>query len=482
MTTWLHDCRSFAAEHGIEDAVSALQCFAGPEPRGGPPAPMEIAGVGSFEALERAVLGELAIPSLPSVDADQAALFGRRLTAVDTLLGELSGIPEARLLRVGLRVRLVGIGRSAAPRALRARGLADFYYSLGVAARHRADGGDLLPSIATSMSGLSWRDLGGGLRVARFDGRCLEGPQHVNVLEVDPDEVKIEAVDLRAEAQDFPTAVTTLGARAATSGGFFLYSEPDIAAPSARFDPVGLVVGAGRVLGPPVFRRGALLVGEGTAIRRLGPEGCELQISGTRARVEQAWNRADGEVGGAVPSVAIVASRVVDVGTSLAVPLNGVVVAWAGSAAVGAEVEWALPSPIRTAMAGGPMLRIAGEPSLDYRAEDFYGTAPPRTFSQDETNDRNLLPRMAVGRRSDGVLLFAAVDGRHAGRALGLTLRTTGELLGALGCTDVLNLDGGSSKRMVVDGVAVDLASTEVRTGAGGPTRGRPVHTALLFQ
>jgi exopolysaccharide biosynthesis protein len=89
---------------------------------------------------------------------------------------------------------------------------------------------------------------------------------------------------------------------------------------------------------------------------------------------------------------------------------------------------------------------------------------------------------MAVGRRSDGVLLFAAVDGRHAGRALGLTLRTTGELLGALGCTDVLNLDGGSSKRMVVDGVAVDLASTEVRTGAGGPTRGRPVHTALLFQ
>ena len=43
------------------------------------------------------------------------------------------------------------------------------------------------------------------------------------------------------------------------------------------------------------------------------------------------------------------------------------------------------------------------------------------------------------------------------------------------------NLDGGSSKRMVVQGRALDLASTEIVSEGVATVSVRPVHTALLI-
>jgi len=43
-----------------------------------------------------------------------------------------------------------------------------------------------------------------------------------------------------------------------------------------------------------------------------------------------------------------------------------------------------------------------------------------------------------------------------------------------------MNLDGGSSKRMWIDGEVVDIPSTEVVAGAADDLRVRPVHTAIL--
>lgn len=117
---------------------------------------------------------------------------------------------------------------------------------------------------------------------------------------------------------------------------------------------------------------------------------------------------------------------------------------------------------------------------LDLLAEEFAGTAPPVTFSQDETFDQNLLPRMGVGLRDDGSLLFCAVDGRDFERAPGMTLRQLASVLRAHGCVRAMNLDGGSSKRMVVGGRVVDLPSTEVQTG-GAPGPVRPVRSGILI-
>ena len=127
------------------------------------------------------------------------------------------------------------------------------------------------------------------------------------------------------------------------------------------------------------------------------------------------------------------------------------------------------------------MLLSAGELCIDRDEEDFAKTAPPVTFSQDETFDQNLLPRMAAGLDEAGALYFAAIDGRNFHRAPGMTLEQTAHWMKALGCTTAMNLDGGSSKRMVIDGRVVDLSTTEVVGNTAGATSIRPVHSAVLI-
>ncbi len=54
-------------------------------------------------------------------------------------------------------------------------------------------------------------------------------------------------------------------------------------------------------------------------------------------------------------------------------------------------------------------------------------------------------PRSAVGIKDGGTLVFCAVDGRRAGYSNGMTATELSEYMIFLGCTDVLNLDGGGS-------------------------------------
>ncbi|MEQ1505256.1 MAG: phosphodiester glycosidase family protein [Myxococcota bacterium] len=86
-----------------------------------------------------------------------------------------------------------------------------------------------------------------------------------------------------------------------------------------------------------------------------------------------------------------------------------------------------------------------------------------------------------MGTDPDGATWVVAVDGRDLDRAPGLTLAGTADVLAAVGCTEAVNLDGGSSKRMVVDGRVVDLPSTEVGPASpDGPVR--PVRSAILVE
>jgi len=203
-------------------------------------------------------------------------------------------------------------------------------------------------------------------------------------------------------------------------------------------------------------------------------------------RVPVAFNRAWGADSppGTHPALAVVGSQVVSAGKgSLPIPLAGFVLALPGDSGGPGEgpVTYRLPGEPRTAMAGGPLLLGGPEGRIDLAAEDFVATAPPVTFSSDETFDENLLPRMAAGLTGDGALVLAAIDGRNFQQAPGLTLRATTELMRCLGCQRAVNLDGGSSKRMVVAGEVVDLPSTEVVTGAApAEPLVRPVRSGLL--
>jgi hypothetical protein len=499
--SWLLICDEFAHAHAVaREWFEVLFCFRAADPRGGPPPPPEPTFAGDFAALEASLLAADMLARVGAVlgedvDADQAELFARRIAAVDRALAEL-GDASGRLLRVGLRQRLTGILAAPRPRAVRIRALADFYYSqLG---RHRA--GTLAvgaPTLAERIARIEWRAVGEGLEHGCIAGPTRAGPVNVNLLRVDPSRVRLEVHDCRpalARGSSFADTTLELGATAAVSGGFFLYSEPDIAAPSARFDPVGLLVDEGRVLSPPVFRRGTFAIDErGRAtIERLGLEAATLVIESEAGELpldgQHAWNRSNGRIGPGVVSVAIVGDSVVAVGRSLAIPLNGYVIPIGsgqrpapGDRVRHAPVLGAHGVPLRAAIAGGPVLIEHGRPILELQREEFWSSAPPVTFSQDETGDRNLLPRLAVGLDEHGRLLFAAVDGRNFDRALGMTLTDVAMLLLECGCHTATNLDGGSSKRMVVRGVEVDLASTEVEGGGTSPLARRPVHTGVFM-
>jgi exopolysaccharide biosynthesis protein len=62
-----------------------------------------------------------------------------------------------------------------------------------------------------------------------------------------------------------------------------------------------------------------------------------------------------------------------------------------------------------------------------------------------------------------------------------MTLAQTSRWMQALGCIDAMNLDGGSSKRMVIGGRVVDFTSTEIVAGQTDTKHVRPVHSALLI-
>ncbi len=80
-------------------------------------------------------------------------------------------------------------------------------------------------------------------------------------------------------------------------------------------------------------------------------------------------------------------------------------------------------------------------------------------------------PRTAVGFTADAKALIVVVDGGQAGFSVGMTLRELAELMRSLGAVEALNLDGGGSTVMTVNGVAVS------RPSAGTE---RPVANAVL--
>ena len=64
-------------------------------------------------------------------------------------------------------------------------------------------------------------------------------------------------------------------------------------------------------------------------------------------------------------------------------------------------------------------------------------------------------PRTAIGYTKDNDLILIAVDGRE-GSSIGLTLTELASFMKSLGCTNAINLDGGGSTVMYVNGQIVN--------------------------
>jgi exopolysaccharide biosynthesis protein len=103
------------------------------------------------------------------------------------------------------------------------------------------------------------------------------------------------------------------------------------------------------------------------------------------------------------------------------------------------DVNYALDPAVPGAVAGigsGPLLLKDGA-----WYEDRHAPAP------DERDVR--WPVIAIGTMPDGTLMFAAVDGRHPERSIGMTRPEFGELLRGYGMIDAMALDSGGSVTLV---------------------------------
>ena len=94
------------------------------------------------------------------------------------------------------------------------------------------------------------------------------------------------------------------------------------------------------------------------------------------------------------------------------------------------------------AVGGGPVVLQNGKVAVSNNEElKFAGKA---------IEDRH--PRTAMGYTSNGKLILLVVAGRRTGTAEGATLPQLGQILADLGCVEGINLDGGGSSCMLING------------------------------
>ncbi|MEM9667035.1 MAG: phosphodiester glycosidase family protein [Bacteroidota bacterium] len=104
----------------------------------------------------------------------------------------------------------------------------------------------------------------------------------------------------------------------------------------------------------------------------------------------------------------------------------------------------ATPWPVRDALSGGPVLLRDGRLHVTADAEVFFGTSIP-----------DIHPRTAAGTTADGALILMVVDGRQPA-SRGVSLDELAQLMRAAGAVEAVNLDGGGSSTLVVDGLLIN--------------------------
>lgn len=108
---------------------------------------------------------------------------------------------------------------------------------------------------------------------------------------------------------------------------------------------------------------------------------------------------------------------------------------------------------------------VSGGPYLVKDGEIFIDTAAQKLNA---INGKN--PRSAIGYTKEGVLIMIAVDGRE-NQSVGMTLNELAYMMKGLGCLNAMNLDGGGSTVMYVNGTV---------TNSPAQKGGIPISNALV--
>ncbi len=370
----------------------------------------------------------------------------------------------------------------------------------------------------------------GASRFTGWDGSPTDrGPWRIDVLTIDPRAFRgrlLASYGPTLEDRETTSALSRLvGATAGINAGYFVL-DPLSGAPG---DPAGVGVYGGRLLSETINGRPALVVRDDarrTQIDRLRwmgtveRHGARLRLDGldrVPGKIRNCGGRDDqpttkplhdytctddGELvaftndfGASTPSGAGVEaildrhSRVVSVRTPRGGPL---LAGYRSIQATGDQVgrlqrvarigdrlrvetrllgldgDPVRPKKVTSIVNGGPMLVRNGRVHVTPERDGFVRPTDP-SFYYGFSAKRN--PRTIAGVDARGRTILATADGRSTA-SLGLSITETGDVARALGMVDGMNLDGGGSTTMVIDGDVINQPSDA--------TGERPVGDALL--
>jgi hypothetical protein len=344
------------------------------------------------------------------------------------------------------------------------------------------------------------------------------GPWKLEVLTIDPEQFRGDLTssfgpDLQDREKTSQLGAAS-GALAAVNGGYFTM-DPNAGAPG---DPAGAAVQDGKILSEPVGERPSLVIGArtGTSVQRLGWKGTVTAPGRAGQLTLDGLNRVPGlirncggagdtptslplhdvtctdadeivaftpEFGPATPSgpgVEVVLDAhggVTRMNTSrgTAVPAGGMTLQAIGTdvkklsdlaaTASRLKVDMDLVNENGKALKigattdvvnGGPVLVQNSIENVTAARDGMVRARDSNSFYYGWVHKRN--PRTIAGVDAQGRTLLVTADGRQT-TSLGLSIKEAADVAQSLGMVDALNLDGGGSTAMVVDGQVVNSPS-----------------------
>jgi exopolysaccharide biosynthesis protein len=313
------------------------------------------------------------------------------------------------------------------------------------------------------------------------------GPWMIHVLEADPKLIEIRVAHAYDAAIGLETTADLAerhGALAAINGGFFLMTG------LLAGDSQGTLVMDGRVLSEP--DRGRATVGfysaDGSTRAVVGRlsfrgevrfgDGIAVPIDGVN-RARQAseivlftpeFHRTTLTPPGGV-EVIVENGRIADFrdgGGSSIIPPSGMVVSIGSDRFEQIRPHVRPGAPVAVAT---KLISLLPDPEGEWERAEGIASAGPlllwngkRIEEPEKESISNVFclarhPRTAAGVRADGTLVFVTVDGRQPETSVGMSIPELTDLMLELGCVSAMNLDGGGSTTMVVNGQIVNSPS-----------------------
>ena len=349
-----------------------------------------------------------------------------------------------------------------------------------------------------------FKQLHPGVEHAQVDHKLGPDPVKINLLRLDLRKVRLDvhhALDKAVGLETTSSIAKRKGAVAAINAGFFRLDKSEFAG-----EPAGILILNGKVISEEIRPRTAMLIFNtlyecthcvpihhtSVSFERLrimsntyiGKNDLEISVDGInrerKATEVVMYTRQFGTVSPAVkqPTLEIVidGDRIKNVFVSQGqtrIPKSGYVLAADDSEE--SRIKNALSKSRKTFQVLVPFVDRdptgTDRSTILYRRPDHAVGGVPQlvksgkidiTWEQEKAGKaftENRHPRTAVAKLKDGKFLMVTVDGRQPGVSVGMSLQELAEYLFSLGAVDAMNLDGGGSTTMFLDGKVVNTPS-----------------------